>query len=76
MSKAKKSAMKKKLKKVNDKDSKVGPYVQALMVASGSRKKSDAGKLAVAGVASEFLHKGAKKVYNKYVDKVNKKRGY
>jgi len=72
MMKAKK---KKKLKKVKE-ESKIGPYVQALMIASGKRKKSDAGKIAVAGMASEMIHKGDKKIYNKAVAKINKKRGY
>tara|TARA_Y100000592_G_scaffold68741_1_gene106821 strand:+ start:3081 stop:3293 length:213 start_codon:yes stop_codon:yes gene_type:complete len=66
---------KKKLKKLKE-GSKIGPLVQLYMIAKGKRKKSDAGKIAVAGMASEMIHKGAKKMYNKAVAKINKKRGY
>ena len=72
---------KKKLKKADpSKPVKIGgvsagQVVQATMLAKGAKKK-DAGKMAVAGLATDYAVKTGKKVYNKVVDKINKKRGY
>jgi hypothetical protein len=72
---------KKKLKKADpSKPAKIaglsaGQVVQATMLAKGAKKK-DAGKMAVAGLATDYAVKTGKKVYNKVVDKINKKRGY
>ena len=35
-----------------------------------------AGKMLVAGIATDVIGGVLRKAYNKYVDKVNKKRGY
>tara|TARA_R100000742_G_C4191440_1_gene23403 strand:+ start:265 stop:537 length:273 start_codon:yes stop_codon:yes gene_type:complete len=72
---------KKKLKKVSLKKPVVaglsaGQIVQATMLAKGKNKKSDAGKLLVAGVATDLTLRALKKAWNKYADKVNKKRGH
>ena len=53
-----------------------GQVVQATMLAKGKNKKSDAGKLLVAGLGTDLAVSSLKKAYNKYIDKINKKRGY
>lgn len=76
-----KKKKKRKLKKANpDKPAKVGglsagQMVQVGMMAKGAKKK-DAAKMLVAGAATDYIIRGGKKIYNKVVDKVNKKRGY
>ena len=72
---------KKKLKKANLKKPVIaglsaGQVVQATMLAKGKNKKSDVGKLLVAGLGTDLATRALKKAYNKYVDKVNKKRGH
>ena len=76
-----KDKKKRKLKKADpSKPAKIGglsagQVVQTAMLAKGAKKK-DVGKMAVAGLATDFAVKTGKKVYNKVVDKINKKRGY
>lgn len=82
----KKKKKKKKLKKVNiaKSDRQLAGQVMATLVAQneankGKSKKERAkiiAKMAVGSLATEYVIKGGKKIYNKVVDKVNKKRGY
>ena len=73
---------KKKLKKL-PKVIGAGQVVQAAMAGKEatrgkSRKqvKKMAGNMLVAGIATDVIGGVLRKAYNKYVDKVNKKRGY
>jgi len=83
----KKKKKKKKLRKISNKDktgSKMMGQVTQTAIAQyaankGRSKKGRiklAGKMVIGGMVVDLATRAGVKAYNKYVDKVNKKRGY
>tara|TARA_R100001082_G_scaffold36429_2_gene19143 strand:- start:10128 stop:10421 length:294 start_codon:yes stop_codon:yes gene_type:complete len=83
----KKKKKKRKLRKISNKNNAgskmMGSTAQTIVAGVTANKGKSrkqrlklAGKMMVAGVAVDLATRAGVKAYNKYVDKVNKKRGY